>query len=210
MKAIAVNILIAIVIVIAAFFIIQKKESVITGSLVEKINETRSEMEQAAKTTGLAQVDAEADTVVRDCGVRERYESLLGRLESLNNSELVEVQQLHAQCSHYYPTQKAFMVYKLEELFSEYTSLISVLESVRNVEPEEYSVDAWRSLVTKESTRATLLRQQYEIQGRIIEALVKNDTNTLNILLEDAKKVADSLNVTSIQINGERDALIRI
>ena len=55
-----------------------------------------------------------------------------------------------------------------------------------------------------------LLRQQYEIQGRIIEVLISKNPEDLNTLLEEAKKNADSLNVISIQINGERDALIRV
>lgn len=210
MKTLAINIIVAMLIAVGAYLIIQNKESTMVERLVTEINDTRSEMEQTAKTTGLAQVDPVADSIVRDCTVRDRYENLLGRLDSLNATELNEVQQLHAQCSHYYPTQKAFMANKLDTLVSDYASLISILENITTVESDEYQVEAWRSLTAKELSRATLLRQQHEIQGRIITALVTENTTDLNNLLEEARKVADSLNVVSIQINQERQALVEI
>ena len=210
MKSVMLSILTATVISIGAFVILHSKEATMTELLVTKINDIRTEMEKDAQTTGLAQVDAVAETVVHDCSVRDRYESLLGKLDTLTQDELKEVQQLHAQCSHYYPTQKAFMVNRLETHLSQYKSLISILESVKGLDPEDYQVAAWQSLVAKESTRSMLLRQQYEIQGRIIEVLISKNPEDLNTLLEEAKKNADSLNVISIQINGERDALIRV
>jgi len=210
MKTVILSILLTAIIVIAAYLIIQNKEATMVERLVTKINDTRSEMEQTAKTTGLAQMDPVADSIVRDCTVRDRYENLLGRLDSLSTTELNEVQQLHAQCSHYYPTQKAFMANKLDTLVSDYASLISILENIATVKVDEYQVEAWQSLAAKELTRAALLRQQHEIQGRIITALVAENTTDLNNLLEEARKVADSLNVLSIQINQERQALVGV
>jgi len=210
MKSVALNILIAGIVIVIAFVYIERKEANLVEQLVVEINNTKTEMEQTAKTTGLAQVDAVADSIVRDCSVRDRYEGLLGRLDTLSEAELREVQQLHAQCSHYYPTQKAFMANQLETLVSDYASLVAILDNIKAVAPEEYKVEDWKSLVTKESNRSSLLRQQYEIQGRIISALIEANGEEITNLLEEAKKVADSLNVISIQINQEREALVSI
>lgn len=209
-KTLMTSALVLAVATIVSFVIIQNKEETLVSGLQAQIGQTREEMKTTAKTTGLAQVDTVADSIIKDCSVRDRYETLLGRLDALSQSELVEVKQLHAQCSQYYPAQKALMVNRLETQFANYEDLISVLEELRTVDEEEYKTDAWRSLIAKEAARSELLRKQHDIQGRIIDELVSTNRDGIKPLLDEAKKIADSLNVTSIQINNERDALLNI
>lgn len=208
------TIVFAVTVILVAVFVvtvvIQNKEKSLAQGLERELEQTRIMMEATAQTTGLAQVDAIADSIIKDCTVRDRYETLLGKLNTLTPDELADVQQLHAQCSQYYPAQKALLVNRLKMQFTQYEMLTALLSEVHTTKNETLQLDDWRSLITKEETRSELLRKQHDIQGLIISTLILKNTDELKVLVDEAKKVADSLNLVSVQINTEREALLSI
>lgn len=200
--------LVAVLVGAAVYWFTMQSVKTFETAVITQLDATQSELASIANTTGLAQIDEATSQVIRDCSSRTEYESLLQNLESLSRADLLRVQDLHGDCGEYFPTVRSFMAHRLEATLGHLESTLALQDALGENLDEEYKVDAWRSLIAKELARAELLHQQNTVQGQIIDAFVDNRRAEVPDLLQEAQSINGSLNVTSIQINTERDALL--
>lgn len=194
----------ALIVGLAVYGYEEKKQESFVGSVTAEITRHTEALSVQADLVKQVRGDDAVNAVIKDCGVRAQYETLLSRLNQLTDSELAEVEQLFYRCADYYPNLKSIMTLRMQETFLQYKAMTALLGTVRPTEAEEYPVAAWESLVLKESTRAQLLQRQRDLQEGIIVSLRARNSAALPALLEEAQNVADSLNVLDIQINTDR------
>ena len=179
----------------------------IRAEVIALADQDLAEVMMVAETTGNAQIDDAVHEVIKDCGNRAEYERLLSDLQNLSRADLLRVADLHGNCGDYFPTVRSFMAHRLEVALNRLEAHTRLADSF-GANVDGYQVDGWRSLVAKETARADLLQRQNAIQGQIIEALVDGRDADIPDLLNEAQNINGSLNVTSIQINTEREALM--
>ena len=193
---------------VVVYWYLSSQSQRVENALTTRLAELESDLKVLAETTGLAQIDDATQLVVRDCSARTRYQELLQDLESLNQTQLREAKSLHAACGQYQPTVRAFMTHRLETAFAEYEDLVAITSTFDGISADDYRLPEWRSLIAKESARANLLREQGALQAQIIDVFVGDSSANLDDLVQEAQSINGSLNVTSLQINSEREALL--
>lgn len=158
-----------------------------------------------AVTTDRNGADAVIQETISDCARRDEYETLLGRLATLNKQELITVQNLFENCGNFFAERKALMVSKLEREIEIYTHTIELLETLRSNPSAIARHDEWKQLIEHEKTRSALLTEQFTIQKKIITLLISGmsaQSTGVYTLVQDAQKVNELLifNDTAIDI----------
>jgi len=195
--------------------------AIIVGSLVSNYNQSqleryvhsqldiqRGELYKLAETTDNNSADEVVKVLVKDCGNRSEYESLLMRLDSLEKKNLLTLQNLSASCGNFYIQQKSIMVVRFERELENYVQLLKLLSVLDPNNLTQYEIDKWTNLVDGEKTRSDLLIEQGELQTEIINELIKGEYirgNTIQDLVEDAKRVRDLLDVQGKRIDEIRN-----
>jgi len=124
--------------------------------------------------------DAIAEAIIRDCSSsnRNRFESLLNDLGTLDVTQLVEVESLFDACASFFAERKAIMVSRLEREYQIYTDYIALYALVDKSDARQaYPLEDWSEIVTLEKQRRDLLTEQVAIQGSIISALQSGTPN---------------------------------
>jgi hypothetical protein len=176
--------------------------------------------EQSATLISIAEVtdrdgaDAIVSAIIQDCAQedRSRFDTLLGKLSTVNRAELVEVSQLFDSCGNYYSQRKAVMVARLDreyEVYREYVHLLSLVDA--KAEKVTYPVEKWEELVTMEGTRSELSSSLVRIQDEIIIALLDNvpiDSEEMLAKISEAQDAQDTLAYTGSLIDVLREDII--
>lgn len=205
---IVIQVLFIALLVVGLLWYLRASQNEVKMTIETQLEESKERLVELANTAGNTRV-GEMQQVVTDCSQRDRYESLLQDLRALSAAELNEVRSLHQACGGYFSTVRLFMAHKLETQVMEYERQLALYKNVAySNDLSEYKLEEWRSLASKESARAGLLKEQNAIQGQIINAFADGDQVRVDELLEKAQAINGSLNVTSIQINNERAALV--
>ncbi len=153
-----------------------------------------------------------AQRVVVDCipSDRERFDALLGRLETLTDSELTELQVLFDACGDFPALEKAVLVSQLERELAalrEYVALRSVVDGLSVI---AYPLETWAELVLRERDRSELFTRLVGIQRELLAGRIGGasaaDAET-QALLEEAQLVREGI-VTVSQRAGELRAML--
>ena len=208
-------VLIGIVFYSVSYFVDEREKDIVAGITLEIVEQEKT-LSNIAEITDRNGADAVVESIIRDCsGVsRERFDTLLNRLGSLNAAELEETESLFDACARFFSSRKAVMVSRMDREFEVYADLIRLLDIVGNpVEMSKFKLAEWQQLVDLEKKRSSLFESQVTIQHDIIKALQKGElTSSENItkMLSDAQNVTEEAGVINQQIDTLRGTLLDI
>jgi len=180
-------------------------------ALEVELIEQREIMSSLAVVTDRNGADETISKIVIDCPRRDAFEALLITLGTLPKQELLSAQSLFESCGSFYPTQKALMVMRLEREYDEYVRLLELKATlVGGSDTSEEERAVWEELLSFEKTRSSLLTEQTELQGTIINELLKGlrPTSTeVRALVSEAQEIAELLSVYDKRIDELRTKL---
>ncbi len=184
------------------------------GQMKLLIAEQSSTLISIAEVTDRDGADAVVSAIIQDCAQedRSRFDTLLGKLSTVNRAELVEVSQLFNACGNYYSQRKAVMVARLDreyEVYRDYVHLLSLVDA--KAENVSYPVDKWEELVTLELKRSELSSSLVLIQDDIIVALLDNvsiNSEEMRAKVSKAQDAQDTLAYTGSLIDALREDII--
>ncbi len=162
-----------VVCLLTSWFIAWRSAAVVS-ELQRLIDEQEATLVMLSETTDRDGADAVVGSVVRDCAQeeRERFDSLLGELGTLQRSELEEIDALFTSCGYFYTQRKAIMVAQLEreyEVYASYIALLSPLDA--RSAALDFDVETWRALVDLEKSRSAMYSDLVSMQLEIITSL---------------------------------------
>jgi len=200
----------AIMIVVGSWAFYNAKSDLRAG-LVENIQKQVSLVESLAIQTDGNGADAVVASIITDCPNREKFETLLSRLGTLNRQDLLIAQQLFESCGGFYSERKSVMVSRLVreyEILEDYHQLLLSLdgENTSNIE-----IEGWGKLVDLEVERSDLLAEQVVLQEDIISLLITGSSilsTEVSALAGRAQNVAELLSVIGAKIDVIRENLI--
>lgn len=165
------NALCAIGLILGVSWYVAKERTVYTEALDAQIEETRTTLRELATLTNRNEAPPAVDVIIRDCAQRGKFESLLGQLRSLSQSELGTASQYFDACADYFAVKKGVAVMFLER---EYQSLADTVALRQGIDPKgryEELRSVWSEIVLLEKERAAQLSLQVMLQKRIISIL---------------------------------------
>jgi hypothetical protein len=155
--------------------------------------------------------DEAVANIISDCARRSEFDTLLTSLATLSRPQLLMLQNMYESCGAYYPTQKAIMVLRLEELYRYYSELSTVQSTlIANDAESEARVVEWGELVALEKTRSELLHEQNALQQSIINELIQGSRPgdaTVRSSIDEAQNIAELLSVYDTRIDNLRNGL---
>lgn len=178
------------------------------------IAEEQVTLRSLSKMSTTDSADAQTEKIIVDCSIghRERFDTLLGKLSTLNSLQLSEISNLFNECGSFYPTRSAIVVAKLQrefEVYMHYIELLSLADT--KVDTASFTVDAWKNLVALQSKKSEFSLALVDIQGRIIHALLSRTPihdASMQALLREGQDTKDLLLVASQQAT-EAEAKLR-
>jgi len=207
--------------VLLSVFLLIVGAAIIIGSLVSSYNQNqlekyihsqldtqREEMYKLAELTDGNSADEIVRALVKDCGNRDEYETLLNKLNTLQKKDLLLLQSLSDSCGNFYTQQKSLMTMRFERELQNYLQLLETLSVLDSDGLVEYEADTWIELVELEKTRSDLLEEQSALQIEIINNLIQGvsvNSDTILILVKDAQHAQDLLSVLGKRIDNIRN-----
>lgn len=197
----------------ASYFVEQHKEQAVS-EITLAIVEQEKTLSNIAEVTDRNGADSVVERIIVDCSLKDRvrFDELLGRLASVNGTELDEVDNLFDKCAGFYSERKAMMVARMEREYEVYTTMVDLLETVDDpITVAEYDVDGWGRLLDLEKRRSELFAEQVTIQKNIIIDLQAGETPTAKPIQEKmntAREVAEELLVINKQSDEQRAKLL--
>jgi len=136
------------------------------------------------------------DAIVTDCAPaeRNRFDSLLTKIEYLSRPELVELRALFYICADYHAKRRAGVFFQFERELEVWQQLITARRSLGAL-PTDSSAN-WFEILQHERTRMNVLNSLVRVQGDIIVALYDGETresDRLRNLLEESVKLRQQL-----------------
>ncbi len=184
-------------------------------TLEQQILEQRAgldfELTTLAEITDRNGADASIENIVTDCPRRDEYETLLIKLSSLTKKDLIIVQNLYESCGNFYAERKALMVGRLERELKSYEDMTDLLRTLDVKEVNDSRLATWKSIVSLEKTRSSLLTEQSAIQSKIISYLVTGYTEyskEVSELTRNAQEIGELLTVHDHRIDELRASLM--
>lgn len=168
-----------------------------------------------AEVTGRNGADAVTEAIVRDCTVAERsqFDDLLGRLNNgLSQTDLTTLERLFGRCGAFFSERKSLMAARLlreTEIYKNYVSQLSMLEGTDL--SEAFSVAKWETLAKSEQHQSELFAQLVAVQDKIISTLLAGKAATsdeMQLVLQEAKEIQETLQVTNKQASTLRSELV--
>jgi hypothetical protein len=200
--AVALHAVIIVVIVVLSAWYIDSSHRAVETQLLSRIEKSLTAIESLAVLTDGNGADALTERIISDCPRRAEFENLLNGLNTATRKDLISSQQLFESCGAFYAERKALMVAQLEREYRMLDEDLMLLQSLRDLTPEEDAYREWKDLVLLESERSALLNEQTTIQAEIIELLIAgNGTVRIQELVRQAQDVGQSLTVTGTQID---------
>ncbi len=202
------TVLVALVIVWAAWYIDHSRketEMALTAEIVQSVT-TITELALLTDRNG---ADVLTEGIIADCPRRGEFESILQELGTASRKDLIAAQQLFESCGAFFSERKALMVAQLEREFASLESYLILLETLRNLTPEEVALHEWSEVVRLEGERSAFLGEQTLIQGEIIALLIEGGNATrINELVRHAHRVNESIGETDTLVDTVRTRLV--
>jgi len=200
---IAANALVLAVIIALSAWTIENTKAKTLSLLQTNIDSQVALISELAELTDRNGADAVTEKIISDCPRRVEFENQLMRLDTATKRELISIQQLFESCGAFFSERKALMVSRLEREFKGLKNNLALLNTIRDLTPKEEKLKEWEKLIELEKTRSSLLSEQTEIQEKIISLLMSDTsvTSQINVLVQDAQDVAQSLSVIGTQID---------
>lgn len=181
-----------------------------------KIAEQEKTLATIAEVTSRDGADSVVANIIKDCDPtsRARFDLLLGKLSQLKGNDLIETQQLFNTCGNFYAQRKAVMVARLQREYEVYKDFIEILSVAdKKAITVTYPVADWGTLVDLETKRSQLSTKLVDVQGQIIQELLKKTpiaSDKMQSLLSDGQETKGSLLYTSNQIDTLRQKLLNL
>lgn len=195
---------------IVSLLVVEYNERATVAYIVARLDQTEDRMRTIADLTSANGADEEVSKIIMDCERRSEYESLLNSLNTLNKKDLLRVQNLSESCGDFFAARKALMVSKLSREYDEYELLYTMLSRFGNEKDYVDTRKSWKEIVELEVTRSSLLREQQEIQDKIISLLLTGssvNSKEITALVSEAQNIYELLTVHSLRINTLREEL---
>ena len=202
-------IVLALALIVGAWMA-HKGQERFSDALAVELVEQREIMRALAVVTDRNGADETLSKIVVDCPRRDAFEALLITLGTLPKQELLSAQALFESCGSFYPTQKALMVMRLEREYDEYVRLLELEATLIGGSPSSDERALWEELLSFEKTRSSLLTEQTELQGAIINELIKGfrpASTEVRELVSKAQEIAELLSVYDQRIDELRTKL---
>lgn len=207
---VAFHILVVVVVIVAASFFIHSKQKEGIKAINTHIEQRETEIMRLSDLTSRNAGDNVINEIINDCPRRAQFESLLTELASLNQTKLLEIQQLFDSCGDYYAILKSIMVFRIEKEFESLSELF-VLKSIVEEDNElKDRITLWNELIELEKKRRDLLTEQVAIQESIITSLIRGHRATspqISTEIVRAQEVGELLSVHSLQIQKLHETL---
>ena len=204
---VSLNLMFVVVVVIIATFFYNSTQTAVRTGIESNLQAQHIRLLVLAEQTDQNSGDATLTITEDDCDERAQFDSFVNRLTSLEQKELVTMQQLFERCGDVYAERKKFMVSRLQrelEVFLDYNILLhSYIENKRY----DHEVVAWTSIVALEQKRSDLLAEQAETQRKITSALLRGvrlNSSEMNELIFRAEDISELLSEFDKQIDEVR------
>lgn len=217
----AAKILLVIILVLAAAaygasYYVEEQEREIVDKIITEVDEQERRLSNIAEITDRNGADEVVESIIRDCSIanRQRFDSMLDRLGTLNTTELDEVQDLFDACAGFYASRKAVMVSRLDREFEMYRDMVDMLRIIDDsITVERYQVGQWERLVELEKRRSSVFSQQVDVQQEIITALRDGESigsENIQARLSEAQNINEEAFVINQQIDALRRELVDV
>lgn len=175
-----------------------KKQRTVERILVQEIVATHDRMRETSVLTESNGIDEAAAFILKECALQDAYEQAVGRLPSSTRVELERTKSLFYACGDHFALRKRFMVEKLREHVSDFSTYISWYGNLSGKNDYQELISLWRDMTALEQERADLLSEQVALQGSIIEGFLERKTVTQE--LRRAEEVQQFLEVKYQQV----------
>lgn len=195
--------------IVATLIITYEKHNVVLH-LEEKIKTYTNELITMSEITDRNGADEVTERIMNECPRRDDFEAYLVRLGSLNQQELLTMQNLFDSCGFFYAERKALMVVRLERSLDGLKENIETLDILKDVGVYTDTLHTFEEITRLERERSTLLTDQAGIQRDIIKLLItgsKPQSNDVISLVAQAQEIAQSLTVADQRIDTLRSSL---
>lgn len=202
-------ILFAVILGVAAWYV-NFSQHKIENALQKLIQEKSQTLINLSEITDRNGADDVISQIISDCSRRNEFETQLNNLASLDERELLSLQNLIEACGGFYAERKALMVSKLEQEFLSYSEIVELSLLLSDHQAHLYHVDTWNELVDLEKTRSTLLVEQKVIQEKIISNMIQGlsiHSPEVKKLVSDAQEIEVFLTVYGKKIDEIRQSL---
>ena len=179
-----------------------------------KIESERQKLVSMTEIIGKNQVDEVTESLVRDCSLdnRLKFDNLLSRLESLNASELNEIQLLFDGCAGFFALQKSVMTSRMEREYQAYEDFVNLFVTHGGAKSKDaYKLGAWKELVELQKKRSQLATRLVAVQRNIILALqngASTESEEIQPMLSKARNINEESFVVNQQAGELRSSLI--
>ncbi len=196
----------------AVFVYMQNKKASYIASIEGVILQQQEVLANLSALTDRNAVDFYAAGIIADCPTEERirFDELLGTLDQLKRSELLEVKALFTGCASYDAQQKALMTARLEREVEIYKQLTSVLNDANMQNSIPNDIEKWSQIIDFEKQRTKLSQQLVQIQRDIIINLLDGKTPQspeIRTLLEQAQEAKETFSYIRIKIDTLRSEI---
>jgi len=202
------------VLFLGASYYVQTQQAEYVSMMKVLIAQQETTLTSIAEVTDRNGADAVVADIIQDCELedRKRFDELLSTLNTLNRSQLVEVDNLFNACGDFYAQRKLLMVARLGreyEVYKDYIGLLNVVDS--KAQKVTYPIQKWSDLVDLEVKRSELSSNLVAIQKDIIDALLKKVSASSDEMKEkvaQAQVVRDNLSLVGVRIDTLREDVI--
>lgn len=215
-KKIAAPCIIVALVFLGTSWYVHESEADMAAEIKLLIAEQEVTLSSIAELTDRDGADSVVSNIIKDCAPaeRERFDSLLARLSTLNAMELVEVDRLFASCGNYYAERKSAMVARFQREYEVYEAYVDLLSHINSKAALiEYPRETWGELVSLETMRSKLASELVQIQLQIITELRAGagvSSDAIQVQITQANEVKESLSFTGVQIDRLRENVLRL
>ncbi|MCA9362263.1 hypothetical protein KC906_02720 [Candidatus Kaiserbacteria bacterium] len=169
-----------------------------------------------AETTARNGADAVTEAIIRDCPIDQRssFDNLLSRIDSLNYTQLTELERLFGRCGSFTASRKAVMVSRLTREIEVYESYVGQLSKILDADQSAaFAVAKWRALITEEQNQSEGFAKLVELQDDIISELLAGKTAAspdVQEILQEASAAREKLLVDKKQADAIRSELVSL
>ena len=187
-----------------------KRQSALEDVLYSDLRGLNVELALSAERIDRNELPDSVSKIISDCRGRDRFETLLSALASLQSKELSELSYLFDACGDYPSLVKRLSLDIFSRQLKAFEMTYSHIETLTG-EPvlDESLLTEWQEIYALEQERSSLFREQVQLQRSIIEVLiVKGSTsNDLPPLIERAKAIAQALGELNQTVDTARAAI---
>lgn len=188
---------------LAASWFINEKQEDYRSAVMLKIAEQETKMVRISELINRGSADSATNQVIEDCVLedRERFDTLLSNLPSLNRTELSEIETLFAACGSYFADRQAMLAVRFTrevEVYSEYISLLELTDT--DIRTFDVKKSKWQELNELEKQKSLLALELVKLQGDIIDLLIEGNSINSDLMVEKVQAAQSSKETLSILV----------